>query len=70
MYLVEWNNANEVYSQDCKDLDEALAVSKNLGCFVTIRGNGNELVGKFGVDSVKDGICPDGVDYNWKKRRR
>jgi hypothetical protein len=28
-----------------------------------------EIVGRFGADSIKDGKCPDGVDYTWMKRR-
>ena len=44
--------------------------AKNLGEFVTIQFNGNEVVGKFGVDSITDGKFSDGEDYLWKKRRR
>jgi hypothetical protein len=28
-----------------------------------------DSVGKSGVDSVKDGKTPDGVEYSWVKRR-
>ena len=51
------------------NLDQAMAYAKELGIFVTISGNGMEIVGMFGADSVKDGKCPDGIDYTWKKRR-
>ena len=51
------------------NLDQAMAYAKELGIFVTISGNGMEIVGMFGADSVKDGKCPDGVDYTWMKRR-
>jgi hypothetical protein len=51
-------------------LDEAMAFAKELGEFVTIQFNGNEVVGKFGVDSITDGKFSDGEDYLWKKRRR
>jgi hypothetical protein len=51
-------------------LDEALVYAKELGTFVTIKGNNIEVCGKFGVDSVKDGTCPDGIAYDWKKRRK
>ncbi len=47
----------------------AMAWAKELGQFVTIKVNGMELVGKFGADEIKDGVCPDGVAYTWKKRR-
>ncbi len=51
------------------DLTAAMDVAKMLGKFVTIEGNGMEIVGCFGADSVKDGVCPDGIEYNWVKRR-
>jgi len=50
-------------------LSEAMAFAKLLGAFVTISGNGMEIVGRFGADSIVDGKCPDGVDYTWIKRR-
>ena len=50
-------------------LAEAMNLAKNMNEFVVIKGKDFEIVGKFGVDSIKDGVCPDGVDYNWKKRR-
>ena len=50
-------------------LGEAMDYSKMLGELVTIEGNGMEIVGIFGADSIKDGKCPDGVDYTWMKRR-
>lgn len=55
--------------QRFESLDLAMAHARLLGEFVTITGNGMEIVGVFGVDSVKDGRCPDGVDYTWMKRR-
>ena len=50
-------------------LDEAMKVAKAMNEFVTIKGKEFELVGMFGADSIKDGKCPDGVDYTWMKRR-
>jgi hypothetical protein len=50
-------------------LAEAMNVAKSLNEFVTIKGTDFEVVGKFGADTIKDGKCPDGVDYTWKKRR-
>ena len=49
------------------DLDGAMSFAKTTNKFVSIIGNGMEIVGKFGADAVKDGICPDGVEYEWKK---
>jgi hypothetical protein len=51
-------------------LDLAMIFAKELNAFVTIRGGEFEIVGKFGVDSVEDGKCPDGVAYDWNKASR
>ena len=56
-------------SKEFEDLTQAMAWAKVLDKFVTIKINGMELVGRFGADSIKDGKCPDGVDYTWMKRR-
>jgi hypothetical protein len=50
-------------------LDEAMQTAKVMDEFVTITGPEFEIVGMFGADTIKDGKCPDGVDYTWKKRR-
>jgi hypothetical protein len=54
----------------CPTLDEAMAFAKTAGAFVTIKGPDFEVCGMFGVDSVKDGVCPDGVAYDWNKASR
>lgn len=54
----------------CPNLDLALTTAKQLGFFVTIQGPGFEVCGCFGVDSVRDGVCPDGVAYDWNKSSR
>jgi len=51
-------------------LAEAMNVAKSLNEFVTIKGDNFEIVGMFGVDTVKDGKCPDGVAYDWNKASR
>ena len=55
----------EVYS-----LNDAMFLAKKMNEFVTISGNGFEVCGMFGVDSVKDGKTPDGVAYDWNKASR
>lgn len=50
-------------------LAEAMNVAKHMNEFVTIKSSDFEIVGMFGVDTIKDGICPDGIDYTWRKRR-
>jgi hypothetical protein len=51
-------------------LDDAMFLAKKMNEFVTIKGPDFEIVGMFGVDSVKDGKCPDGVAYDWNKASR
>jgi hypothetical protein len=51
-------------------LAEAMNVAKSMNEFVTIVGDDFEVCGMFGVDSVKDGKCPDGVAYDWNKASR
>jgi hypothetical protein len=54
----------------CQTLNEAMAFAKTVGMFVTIKGSDFEVCGMFGVDTVKDGVCPDGVAYDWDKASR
>ena len=52
------------------DLAGAMDYAKSLNEFVSIVGDGFEVCGMFGVDSVVDGKCPDGVAYDWNKASR
>ena len=54
----------------CETLDEAMVFAKTVGMFITIKGPDFEVCGVFGVDAVKDGVCPDGVAYDWNKASR
>lgn len=60
----------KVVAFDVMTLDEAMHTAKTMNEFVTITGPDFEIVGMFGVDSVKDGVCPDGVKYDWNKASR
>lgn len=51
-------------------LVDAMNYAKSTSEFVTIQGDGFEVCGKFGVDSVRNGVCPDGVAYDWNKASR
>jgi hypothetical protein len=51
-------------------VDAAMAFAKMVEVFVTIKSADFEVCGMFGVDSVKDGVCPDGVKYDWDKSAR
>jgi hypothetical protein len=52
------------------NLGLAMEFAKELNVFVTIQGGEFEIVGVFGVDSIEDGVCPDGVKYDWNKASR
>jgi hypothetical protein len=54
----------------CPTLEEAMTFAKTIGMFLTIKGPDFEVCGVFGVDSVKEGLCPDGVAYDWNKASR
>lgn len=71
MYKVKWNGPSGVEKQiNVPNLDIAMSFSKQLGKFVTITDGKTEMVGKFGVDGVKEGVLPDGTSYGWYKRRQ
>jgi len=52
------------------DLPAAMKAAKLVDEFVTIKGTGFEVCGMFGVDSIENGLCPDGVAYDWNKKNR
>ena len=61
---------NSEFVSEHETLDWALESAKQLNKFVVIKNNDFELCGKFGVDSVRGGKCPDGVVYDWNKANR
>ena len=66
MYKVVYDNVETSLAS----LDEAMAYAKKVNKFVTIKGPEFEIVGKFGVDAVANGLCPDGIAYDWNKASR
>lgn len=68
MYKIISNNNLPLNS--CPTLQEAMAFAKTVGMFVTIKGPDFEVCGIFGVDSIEDGKCPDGIAYDWNKASR
>ena len=60
----------KIEEKEFATLDLAMAHAKALNVFVTIKGDEFEVCGVFGVDSVSDGKCPDGVAYDWNKASR
>jgi hypothetical protein len=67
MYSVKFDNTE---LESFITLNEAMAFAKTIDAFITIKGEDFEVVGRFGVDSVKNGLCPDGVVYDWNKASR
>lgn len=70
MYSVKY--FKDVYNNDVVDfdtIDEAMSYAKKLGVTVEISTPSYQIVGKFGVDEIKDGVTPDGHEYGWTKRR-
>jgi hypothetical protein len=51
-------------------LNEAMSYAKTIDAFVAIRSEDFEVVGRFGVDSIRNGKCPDGIAYDWNKASR
>lgn len=68
MWLVK-DNEGHVRGKS-KDLTIAMEMAKLIDEFVVITNGTTEIVGKFGVDTVADGKCPDGVAYDWNKNSR
>jgi hypothetical protein len=56
--------------QSFPSLALAMEHAKLMNEFVTIKSNDFEVCGMFGVDSIVDGKCPDGVAYTWNKVSR
>ena len=48
-----------------RSLDEAMTEAKLHNEFVTITDGTTEIVGRFGVDDIKDKKLPDGTSYEW-----
>jgi hypothetical protein len=67
MYSVK---CNDVELENFITLNEAMAFAKTVDAFIKITGEDFEVVGMFGVDSIKNGLCPDGVAYDWNKASR
>jgi hypothetical protein len=66
-YIVEYNEIEKEFIS----LDMAMDYAKTLDMFVVIKGDdGLEIAGKFGVDSVENGVTPDGIAYTWNKASR
>jgi microsomal dipeptidase-like Zn-dependent dipeptidase len=76
MYKVYYTDPidNKCYNWDCDVLSDALSVTETFRkrgmSFVTMVSENPNQIGKTGVDSVENGLCPDGIAYTWRKRRK
>jgi hypothetical protein len=68
--MVEYKVATKQDEVAYATLGEAMEYAKTIDEFVTIQGPDFEVVGRFGVDSVRNGKCPDGIAYDWNKASR
>ena len=73
-YTVYWLRNDEAEFKQTADLKYALEFAEYLRkqpdvSAVTFCGENTDQVGSAGVDSVKDGVLPDGTEYSWVKRR-
>jgi hypothetical protein len=71
MYKVIWNDKYGFErTYNCHSLADAIDYNRSINKPGTkIVGEGIEIIGTMGVDSIEDGLCPDGVEYSWRKRR-
>ena len=76
MFKIYYTDPDTDFSQshNVETLSEALQYTegfRKLGMtFVTMVAEDPNQVGKPGVDSIVNGICPDGVKYDWNKSSR
>lgn len=56
----------------CISFMEMLRTDRKAGAgysFIGMVSENPDQVGEMGVSSIENGMCPDGIQYNWKKRR-
>ena len=72
-YMVYWHYDNTPYSREFFDMGEALVFMEHLRksgrSHVTLSSENTNQVGKMGVDSVENGVLPDGLEYIYKTGR-
>ena len=74
MFKVYWMDLDGIpMDRDFDDMKDALDWTQTMRdagrSFVTMVSENPNSVGKPGVDSVVNGVLPDGSEYSWKKRR-
>jgi hypothetical protein len=68
--LLKRKEMYKIEEKEFANLELAMAHARLLDQFVTIVGPDFEVCGRFGVDTVANGMCPDGVAYDWNKASR
>ena len=74
MYRIYWtdfdNQAQGIYTNTLNGALRITEEKRQAGyTFVTMVSEDPNSIGKPGVDSIKDGVLPDGSEYTWRKRR-
>ena len=74
MYRIYWtdstNTPQGIYTSTLQGALRITEEKRQAGyTFVTMVGEDPNSVGRPGVDSIKDGVLPDGSEYTWRKRR-
>lgn len=73
VYYTELDGSANSVSFNQDQMVDALRSAENLRnrgfTFVSVVSENPDQVGKMGVDSVKNGLLPDGANYGWRKRR-
>jgi len=74
MYKIYWTDLeNQSHGIYTNNLACALRIAKEKRragfSFVSLTSENPDSVGQPGVDSIKDGVLPDGENYTWMKRR-
>ena len=73
-YTIYWTFAGKPGMEQTGDLIQALVRLEELRntvghSAITFACEHADQVGSMGVDSVENGMTPDGVEYTWVKRR-
>ena len=74
MYKIYWtdfsNISHGIYNNTLTGALRICEEKRRAGfTFVTMVSENPDSVGKPGVDSVENGVLPDGENYTWMKRR-
>ena len=74
MYKIYWtdfdNQAQGIYTSTLTGALRITEEKRKAGyTFVTMVSEDPNSIGKPGVDSIVDGVLPDGSEYTWRKRR-